>query len=273
MRTVTNPSYAVLLKTMNDLYKECNRNHKAGERTFVLFQYGGHGLQDNFTFAMCSTIERKKIAFPIEKKIRDLSEVSSCYVVGLFDCCREKMTIKEVQEGKNVVKVDGREDGMMEEQEDLSVMKARDLLIVFVCPPNSFAPADSPLAVSLWNTLNYISDKVDKVVVLLDNSTAWKLCNKGEVLNFTTHDLVAPFSAEKSPFCLRQTTLMKLNQSMNHIAAKSIAALRQKVLAKEEKVFFNPLEGSIVAISPTTKRMKTIQPHGSFEPYRTFSTC
>ena len=103
MRELTNPSYAVLLKTMNDLYKECGRNHKAGERTFVMFQFGGHGIQDNFTFVLCNTIERKKIAFPIEKKIRDLAEVPSCYVVALFDCCREKKSVSEVQEGKKMV--------------------------------------------------------------------------------------------------------------------------------------------------------------------------
>ena len=211
MRTVTNPSYAVLLKTMNDLYKECNRNHKAGERTFVLFQYGGHGLQDNFTFAMCSTIERKKIAFPIEKKIRDLSEVSSCYVVGLFDCCREKMTVSEVQDGKKMVKVDGRGGGMMEEEEDYSVVKARDLMIVFGCPPNSYTPAESTLTVGWFETLNEMSDKVEKVAVLPGNATAWKPCNKGEVLTFTYHDCVLPFSGEKQPLCLKQHTFMKLN--------------------------------------------------------------
>ena len=67
------------------------------ERTLVLFHFGGHGLQDNFTFAMCSIIERKKIALPIEQKVRDLSEVQDTYVVALLDYCREKMTIKEVQ--------------------------------------------------------------------------------------------------------------------------------------------------------------------------------
>lgn len=66
MRTLTNPSYQEFLKFINDLMKECRQNHKAGERTFVLFQYGGHGIQDNFTYALCSTIERKKVAFPIE---------------------------------------------------------------------------------------------------------------------------------------------------------------------------------------------------------------
>ena len=210
VRQLTNPSYQEFLKTMNDLYKECNRNHKAGERTFVMFQYGGHGLQDNFTFAMCSTIERNKIAFPIEKKVRDLSEVPSCYVVALFDCCREKMTIKEVQEGK-MVKVDGRGGGMMEEEEDFSVVKARDLMIVFGCPPNSYTPAESTLTVGWFTTLNDMSDRVDKVVVLPGNSTGWKPCGKGEVLTFTHNDCVLPFSADMNPLCLKQTTFTKLN--------------------------------------------------------------
>ena len=51
------------------------------------------------------------------------------------------------------------------------------------------------------------------------------------------------------------------------MAAITISALRQKVVTKEEKVFFNALEGSIVAISPVTKRMKMLQPCTTFEPY------
>ena len=147
VRHLTNPSFPEFLESMDDLEAECNRNHEAGERTFVLFQYGGHGLQDNFTYAMCSTIERKKIAFPIEKKARDLAEVPSCYVVALFNCYREKMTVDEEKKGK-IVKVDDHGDGMMIEEEDLLVTKARDLIIVFGCPPNSQTPADSTLSVN-----------------------------------------------------------------------------------------------------------------------------
>ena len=57
------------------------------------------------------------------------------------------------------------------------------------------------------------------------------------------------------------------------MAAITISALRQKVVTKEEKVFFNALEGSIVAISPVTKRMKMLQPCTTFEPYESFNTC
>ena len=45
------------------------------------------------------------------------------------------------------------------------------------------------------------------------------------------------------------------------------------MIAKEEKIFFNELEGSIVSISPVTKRMKSIQPYTPFGAYRSFNTC
>ena len=98
---------------------------------------------------MCNTIERKKVAFPLEKKIRDLAEIEGCFVVALFDCCREKMTVDEVQKGK-MVKVEGRGGGMMEEEPDWSVAKARDLMIAFGCPPNSYTPAESTLTVGFF---------------------------------------------------------------------------------------------------------------------------
>ena len=153
------------------------------------------------------------------------------------------------------------------------MVKARDLMIVFGCPPNSYTPAESTLTVGWFQTLNNMSDRVEKVVVLPGNSTGWKPCNKGEVLNFTTHDCVLPFSAEFNHLCLKQTIFTKHNSSVWHVAAKSITALRQKVVVKQEKIIYNELEGSIVAFSPVTKRMKTLLPYSTFEPYRYFNTC
>ena len=51
---------------------------------------------------------------------------------------------------------------------------------------------------------------------------------------------------------------MKINQSMKHISAKCIKALSDKVYLKEEKIVYNDLEGSILAVSPITKRMKLL---------------
>ena len=44
----------------------------------------------------------------------------------------------------------GRGGGLMEEEPDYTVVKARDLMIVFGCPPNSYTPAESTLTVGLW---------------------------------------------------------------------------------------------------------------------------
>ena len=87
-----------------------------------------------------------------------------------------------------------------------------------------------------------MSDKIEKVVVLPDNSSAWKPCNKGEVLSFTHHDLVVPFSAELNPLCLKQHTFTKLNTRGMYIAAKCVQTLQSKLLKKQEKIFYNAME-------------------------------
>ena len=53
----------------------------------------------------------------------------------------------------------------------------------------------------------------------------------------------------------------------------SISALRRKVQAKEEKLILNEQEGSIVAISTLTKRMKMLYSYEPIELYKGFRTC
>ena len=86
--------------TFTELYKECKVNSKAKEKTLVLFSYGGHGIQDGMTQALCSTIERTNIVFNLEERTRIIAGVADTYVIGLFDCCREKMSGKDVVNGK-----------------------------------------------------------------------------------------------------------------------------------------------------------------------------
>ena len=101
--------------------KECEENDKAGEKTLVLFSYGGHGIQFSHTLALCNTIERKKVAFPLEMKIRILSTVPNTYVVAFFDCSRESMTPRNLCEGKAATSFDlslGNDAGEPSEQEN-----------------------------------------------------------------------------------------------------------------------------------------------------------
>lgn len=79
---------------------ELKASKKAGIKTLVVFLYGGHGIQDNFTYALCNSLILAKIWFPLEKRLRMLAEnvhiADSIYILGILDCCREKMSIKDV---------------------------------------------------------------------------------------------------------------------------------------------------------------------------------
>ena len=57
------------------------------------------------------------------------------------------------------------------------------------------------------------------------------------------------------------------------MVAMSIVALRHKVVNKEEKIVFNELEGSMVAISPISKKMKMLYPYEACELSKGFRTC
>ena len=96
IREYRNVTRKKMSNTFTELYKECKVNSKAKEKTLVLFSYGGHGIQDGMTQALCSTTERKDIVYNLEAKTRMLAQISNTYVVALFDCCREKMSCQDI---------------------------------------------------------------------------------------------------------------------------------------------------------------------------------
>lgn len=101
IRYIQNPTKEKLETTFKLLENECVANEKKGELTFVIVHYGGHGFQDNMTYALTNTIERHNTAFPIESEIRKLSEMRNTFVVALLECGREKMALSEVKHGKS----------------------------------------------------------------------------------------------------------------------------------------------------------------------------
>ena len=97
IREFRNANYETFKDTFNKVQMECKENDKAGEKTLVLFSYGGHGIQIGGTRALLNTTERIKINFQIEERVRILSMMPSTYVVAFFDCCREVMTLRDIQ--------------------------------------------------------------------------------------------------------------------------------------------------------------------------------
>lgn len=70
------------------------RESAKGGRTCVFIYYGGHGAIDDLTY--CVTGDGKPCE--LEKMIRGLSADANSYYFGLFDCCRDKVTLKTMNE-------------------------------------------------------------------------------------------------------------------------------------------------------------------------------
>ena len=91
------------------------------------------------------------------------------------------------------------------------------------------------------------------------NMTAWTPCKEGEVVNFTTNDLVLPWNPEESPECLQHDDHMKKQSMVEEKVAADETQAKTDNLASHEKIFFNAVENSVVAVNTETKRLKSLQ--------------
>ena len=166
---------------------------------------------------MCSTIDRKRIVFNLEGRTRILATIKNTYVVALFDCCREKMTCKDIVNGKTTTSGGpsrgGTDKSSMDQDKDDQKYeddgKARNLIIVFGCMPFDRTPADSKLIVQFFQMVKEMNDRGENIVLLPGFLSSWKPNNKGEVLSFTTHDLIIPFDHSASPDCFAHQADLK----------------------------------------------------------------
>ena len=72
---------------ISDAYKEIYLDGKKNVNTLLYVYYAGHGGQDGTT--MCLLNDGK--VYPLEKNLRSLAKMESCYVIGVMDCCRERI--------------------------------------------------------------------------------------------------------------------------------------------------------------------------------------
>ena len=88
--------------------------------------------------------------------------------------------------------------------------KPRNLVIVFRCKPGDQTPADSKLIVSFFQKMKELSDTDDNIALLPGLLSAWKPNNnKGEVLSFTTHDLIIKFDITSNLDCFSHQANLK----------------------------------------------------------------
>ena len=90
--------------------------------------------------------------------------------------------------------------------------------------------------------------------------TAWTPCKEGEVVNFTTNDLVLPWNPEENPECLQHDDQMKEQSMLEEKVAAGVTQAKMDNFASHEKIFFNAVENNVLAVNTETKRMTALQP-------------
>ena len=135
-----------LLKTIKGNYDENE------EKTLVFIYYAGHGVSDNYTFAMLNDPTRPQ--FPLEQQVRTLSKQAGSYVVALFDCCRERVKVPKAMSSA----AHGGAD--------------ENFIITFGCPPTATVPARSTIARAYFTFLRDAADD-EGAILLPGNLNYW----------------------------------------------------------------------------------------------------
>ena len=62
------------------------------QKSLVFVYYAGHGIMDNHVHMVCNGGARaSKYIYPLQHRLNCLAQETGCYVLGIFDCCREKL--------------------------------------------------------------------------------------------------------------------------------------------------------------------------------------
>jgi len=130
---------------------------------------------DNFTFAVVNDV--KKSRFPLEKFLRTLGMTPGGYVMGMLDCCRER--ISDAMRGSGAANSE-----VLDEVENY-----RNVVLSFGCPPNSGVDARSTIAIDYFAKLKQIANPYDGSVILPGRFLTWSPGNGGEHVPLYTEEL------------------------------------------------------------------------------------
>ena len=90
----TRKEFKQIMKRIED---KINKNwYESNLRSFCFVYYAGHGVMNTMTYAVCNVAvtneeknKQEKVIYPLQQRLKSLSELPGAYVCGIFDCCRE----------------------------------------------------------------------------------------------------------------------------------------------------------------------------------------
>ena len=107
---------------------------------------------------MCNSDVKKEIKFPFELFVRTLSTQPDCYVVTIFDACREEMPLS-FRNGSNAAENDA---------------DSGNLIMVLGCPPKGRVDAESTVIVEFFSQLKELASPQDGMIILPGDLLLWR---------------------------------------------------------------------------------------------------
>ena len=67
----------------------------AGKRTMIFIYYSGHGVMDNYTYVVSNEtpVNGQVKKYALEFRMRNIGAEEGAFVLGILDCCREKIPV------------------------------------------------------------------------------------------------------------------------------------------------------------------------------------
>ena len=157
---------------MNGLQEKIIQNWAGKQRSLCFVYYAGHGVMDNMTYAVCNHADKaSKIRYPLQQRLKALSQLPGAYVCGIFDCCRER--ISPAMRG-------GFEDPSA--NDGVNESDYINHIFWFGCQENSGVSANSDIAVEFFRELRRVANPADGSVTLPNDMQYWEPGDSGNIL-------------------------------------------------------------------------------------------
>ena len=143
------PSYQEIKMVVRDIAIRAARAKLEGRRILTFCYYGGHGTQDNYVRSVLNS-NSGHCFYNLEEQLRILAKGPSVYVVGLFDCCRERSISTDSSPRADSDETETRGTlGYIERM----VEKDENLIFAFGCPPSRMTAVQSTLVKDFFEFL------------------------------------------------------------------------------------------------------------------------
>lgn len=140
-KNVDQEQFQAILERMHQV---ATQNGNEGKKTCFVFSYAGHGGILPGSGATVAVLNAKpgtlNWTFPIEEKLKQLSMIPGCFVIGLLSCCREQLQ---------------QDNG----DHRPSARSAGNHVIIFDCPAYQRALDDGQMTTDFKEHLRFISSQ------------------------------------------------------------------------------------------------------------------